>query len=68
LAADVLEPPEVLGVESVSTEGVTLRITTKVRAGRQWVVQRAMLAGIKAAFAEAGIPPPSPAGLAAPPS
>jgi len=68
LAADVLEPPEVLGVESVSTEGVTLRITTKVRAGRQWAVQRAMLAGIKAAFAEAGIPPPSPAGLAAPPS
>jgi moderate conductance mechanosensitive channel len=68
LAADVLEPPEVLGVESVNTEGVTLRITTKVRAGRQWVVQRAMLAGIKAAFAEAGIPPPSPASLSVPPS
>jgi len=66
LAADVLEPPEVLGVESISSEGVTLRITTKVRAGRQWAVQRALLAGIKAAFAEAGVPPPSPAGLTAP--
>ncbi|MGH3696458.1 MAG: mechanosensitive ion channel family protein [Pseudonocardiaceae bacterium] len=60
LAADVLEPPEVLGVESISSEGVTLRITTKVQAGRQWAVQRALLAGIKAAFADAGIPPPSP--------
>ncbi|HKR49301.1 MAG TPA: mechanosensitive ion channel family protein, partial [Pseudonocardiaceae bacterium] len=53
LAADVLEPPEVLGVESISSDGVTLRITTKVRAGRQWAVQRALLAGIKSAFAEA---------------
>jgi small conductance mechanosensitive channel len=68
LAADVLEPPQVLGVESINSDGVTLRITTKVQAGRQWAVQRALLAGIKAAFAEAGIPAPSPAGLAAPPT
>ncbi|MGB8962649.1 MAG: mechanosensitive ion channel family protein [Pseudonocardiaceae bacterium] len=68
LAADVLEPPEVLGVESISSDGVTLRITTKVQAGRQWAVQRALLAGIKAAFADAGIPAPSPTGLAAPPA
>ncbi len=68
LAPDVLEPPEVLGVESISTDGVTLRITTKVRAGRQWAVQRALLAGIKGAFAEAGIPPPTPAGLTTPPT
>ena len=60
LAADVLEPPEVLGVESINSDGVTLRITTKVQAGRQWTVQRALLAGIKEAFADAGIPPPSP--------
>jgi small conductance mechanosensitive channel len=66
LAPDILEPPEVLGIESISSDGVTLRITTKVRAGRQWAVQRALLAGIKAAFAEAGVPPPSPAGLTAP--
>jgi small-conductance mechanosensitive channel len=59
LAADVLEPPEVLGVESISSDGVTLRITTKVTAGRQWAVQRALRAGIKAAFADAGVPPPA---------
>lgn len=59
LAADVLEPPEVLGVESITSDGVTLRITAKVRAGRQLVVQRALRAGIKEAFAEAGIPPPA---------
>jgi small-conductance mechanosensitive channel len=68
LAADVLEPPEVLGVESINTDGVTLRITAKVQAGRQWVVQRALLAGLKEAFADAGIPPPSPAGHTAPPA
>ncbi|MDQ3761369.1 MAG: mechanosensitive ion channel family protein [Actinomycetota bacterium] len=68
VAPDVLEPPEVLGVESISPGGVTLRITTKVRAGRQWAVQRALLAGIKEAFADAGIPPPSPVGLTAPPA
>jgi small conductance mechanosensitive channel len=49
-----------LGVESISSDGVTLRITTKVHPGRQWAVQRALLAGIKAAFADAGIPPPTP--------
>ncbi len=68
LAADVLEPPQVLGVESISSEGVTLRITAKVQAGRQWAVQRALLAGIKAAFADAGVPPPSPASHILPPS
>jgi small-conductance mechanosensitive channel len=63
LAADVLEPPEVLGVESITSDGVTLRITAKVRAGRQLVVQRALRAGIKEAFAEAGIPPPASVGV-----
>jgi small-conductance mechanosensitive channel len=58
LGSDVLAPPEVLGVESISAEVVTLRVTVKVRAGRQWAVQRALLAAIKAAFAEADIPPP----------
>ena len=65
LAADVLELPEVLGIESITSDGVTLRITAKVRAGRQWAVQRALRAGIKEAFAEAGIPPPSSVGLTA---
>lgn len=66
LAADVLEPPEVLGVESISPESMTLRITATVRAGRQWAVQRALLAGIKDAFGQAGIPSPSPARASGP--
>lgn len=55
---DVLAPPEVLGVQSISAEMLTLRVTVKVRAGKQWAIQRALLAAIKEAFAEAGIPPP----------
>ncbi|MGH3827290.1 MAG: mechanosensitive ion channel family protein [Pseudonocardiaceae bacterium] len=64
LAPDVLEPPEVLGVESISSDCVTLRITTKVQPGRHLAAQRAMRAGIKQAFVDAGIPAPSSAILA----
>ena len=62
LAEDVLEPPVVLGVESVTADTVTLRLTVKVTAGKQWAVQRALLAALKAAFDEAGIPAPYPTG------
>ena len=55
LAEDVLEPPEVLGVEKVTAEGVTLRATVKVRPGRQWAVQRALRAKVMAAFEDQGI-------------
>jgi small conductance mechanosensitive channel len=56
---DVLEPPEVLGVERVSAaEGIMLRLTVKVRPGRQWAVQRALRARIVAAFEDARIQGP----------
>jgi len=56
---DVLEPPEVLGVERVSAaEGIMLRLTVKVRPGRQWAVQRSLRARIVAAFEDAGIQGP----------
>jgi small conductance mechanosensitive channel len=56
---DVLAPPEVLGVERVSaTEGITLRMTVKVRPGRQWAVQRTLRARIMAAFEDAGVQGP----------
>ncbi|MCP2259733.1 small conductance mechanosensitive channel [Streptoalloteichus tenebrarius] len=58
LSEDVLEPVEVLGVEKVTAESITLRLTVKVRPGRQWAVQRALRARIKAAFDEAGFEPP----------
>jgi moderate conductance mechanosensitive channel len=62
LAEHVLEPPVVLGIESVTPDTVTLRLTVKVRAGRQWAVQRALLAAIKSAFDTAGILAPYPTG------
>jgi moderate conductance mechanosensitive channel len=65
LAEHVLEPPVVLGVESVTAETLTLRLTVKVRAGQQWTVQRGLYLRLKAAFAQAGIPP-YPPGAAVP--
>ncbi|GGS42287.1 MULTISPECIES: mechanosensitive ion channel family protein [Actinokineospora] len=57
-ATDVIEPPEVLGVEKVTPEGMTFRVTVKVRPGRQWAVQRALRARAMAALEEADIQPP----------
>jgi len=61
LAPDVLEPPEVLGVERVATEGVTLRVTVRVNPGRQFSVQRALNAAITSALDVAGVPRPGAA-------
>lgn len=58
IAADVLEPPEVLGVERVGPEGVTMRITVRVNPGRQWAVQRALNAAISEAYDDAEMPRP----------
>jgi len=68
LAEDVIAAPEMLGVESVATDAVTLRLTVKTRPGRQWAVQRALRAGIMDAFDDAGVPPPAPLGRPLPPS
>jgi small conductance mechanosensitive channel len=57
---DVLEPPEVLGVEKVTTEGVTLRLTVKVNPGKQFAVQRALNAAITDEFDEHNLPRPAP--------
>ncbi len=59
LAGDVLEPPEVLGVETVTAAGITLRVTVKVRPGRQWAVRRALNAAITDAFDDARLPRPA---------
>jgi len=44
---DVLEPPRLLGVESVRPEGVTIRLVVKSSPGRQWALQRALREAIK---------------------
>ncbi len=41
-AHDVLDPPRVLGVQTVTESGMTLRVTTKTRPNRQWAVRRAI--------------------------
>jgi small-conductance mechanosensitive channel len=58
VSEDVLEPAEILGVDKVTPESITVRLTVKVRAGRQWAVQRALRARILPALEEAGIEPP----------
>ena len=58
LVDDVLAPPQVLGVEKVTPEGIMLRLTVKVRPGRQWATQRALRARVMGAFVAAGIEPP----------
>ncbi|GAA1874667.1 mechanosensitive ion channel [Pseudonocardia ailaonensis] len=63
LAAEVLEDPQVLGVEKVTAEGATLRLTVKVNPGKQWLVQRALNAAITDAFDDEHVPRPNPIGL-----
>jgi moderate conductance mechanosensitive channel len=59
LADDVLEPPDVLGVERVGPEGFTFRLTVRTNPGKQWAVQRALNAAIADALDEAGVPRPA---------
>jgi small conductance mechanosensitive channel len=57
-AGDVLEAPELLGVESVGADGVTLRLTVKTAPGAQFRLQRALREAIKEGLATAGIEVP----------
>ncbi len=71
IAGDVLEAPEVLGVERITSEGVVLRITVRVQPGKQWAVQRALNGAITDAFDDHGVPRPlffprAPTGTAEP--
>ena len=59
---DILESPQMLGVDAVTSDTVTLRLTVKVRPGRQWAVQRRLNRRILEAFDEAGIAAPYPNG------
>ena len=46
----VLEPPEVLGVERLTNDGVVLRVVVKTAPGRQWELMRDLRSAIKEAF------------------
>jgi small-conductance mechanosensitive channel len=58
IEADVLETPEMLGVNAVTAESVTLRITARTKPGRQWAVQRTFARAALAAFEKYDIDAP----------
>ncbi len=56
----VLDPPQLLGVEALGADGITIRVTVRVEPGAQWGLQRALREAIKGALDEAGIEIPFP--------
>jgi small-conductance mechanosensitive channel len=56
----VLDPPQLLGVEALGADGITIRVTVKVEPGSQWGLQRALREALKAALDDAGIEIPFP--------
>jgi small conductance mechanosensitive channel len=63
LAEDVLEEVQMLGIESVTAEKLTLRLTVRVQPGRQFAVQRALNAALSDALGYTPtVPPPGGGG------
>jgi small-conductance mechanosensitive channel len=54
-SGDVLAAPQVLGVEAVEADSITLRLHVKTTPGRQWAVQRELRERIKPVVDQAGI-------------
>jgi small-conductance mechanosensitive channel len=57
---EVLEEPEVQGVEALGASGVTIRLLVKTTPSQQWEISRTLRERIKGAFDEAGIVIPFP--------
>lgn len=57
---DVLDEPEVWGVEKLAVDGVTIRLVLRTQPGRQWAVSRELNRRIKARFDAEGIEIPFP--------
>ncbi len=60
ISDDILDTPQVLGVESLAADGITLRMTVMTAPGTQWAVQRELREALKLAFDAAGIEIPFP--------
>jgi len=54
-ADDVLEAPDLWGVEDMTAEGITVRLVIKTRPAAQFALQRALRERLKQAFDEAGV-------------
>lgn len=63
-ATEVLDEPEVLGVEEIGTDRIVIRVIIKTTPASQWKIARELRARIKTAFDENGIelPPPTAPG------
>ncbi|GAC68718.1 mechanosensitive ion channel family protein [Gordonia soli] len=62
VAGDVLGVPEMLGVQDVSPDMITLRLTLKTKANAQWALQRRIRRDILRAYEEHGVELPYPNG------
>lgn len=60
IAAKVIGEPEMLGVQTMSPDQVTLRLTVKTKPNAQWSVQRRLRREILRAYDENGIDLPHP--------
>lgn len=56
----ILDEPQLLGVEALGADGITIRVTVKTQPGMQWPLQRALREAVKLALDEAGIEIPFP--------
>ncbi|MBD1894700.1 MULTISPECIES: mechanosensitive ion channel family protein [unclassified Coleofasciculus] len=56
----ILEKPQVLGVDNFGERGVTIRVWIKTQPLKQWDVAREFRRRLKIAFDEAGVPIPLP--------
>lgn len=59
-AGDIIDPPEVWGVQQLGADGIAIRLVVKTDPAEQWVVARELRLRIKEAFDEAGIEIPFP--------
>ncbi|MGH1491704.1 MAG: mechanosensitive ion channel family protein [Acidimicrobiales bacterium] len=58
--ADIIDPPQVWGVENLGADGVSIRLVVKTDPAEQWIVARELRLRIKEALDEAGIEIPFP--------
>jgi len=54
-ADDLIEPPDVLGVEQLTVDGAVLRTTVKTASAAQWRIGRELRGRLTEALAEAGL-------------
>jgi small conductance mechanosensitive channel len=57
---DIIDPPQVWGVENLGADGVTIRLVVKTDPAEQWMIGRELRLRIKEALDEAGIEIPFP--------